>query len=566
MKTTVAIIAALACTFAVAQTSINQKGPLTLTKDGAAISTHTDERNATEKAFNTGPGTYLLKRTDVEIKVPGAVAPPVTTPTTQPPPAPSTATTLPKVYLDTTYAAPTGATITVGSGGNLQAALDNAKPGDTIVLQAGATFTGPFTLRDKGAFTQWIHIRSSAVMPAPGMRVTPANASSMATIVGTGSPVVALQTQASAHHYRLIGIEFKPAAGAFSFGLIRLGAGETSAAAIPHDIVIDRCYIHGDPGVGGRRGIALNSAATAVVDSYLSDWKEAGSDSQAIAIWNSPGPVKLANNYIEGAGENLLIGGADPTIAQLVPADIEVRGNYFAKPVAWRSQSWTIKNLFELKNARRVLVEGNVFEYTWAAAQSFGINIKSSNQDNTAPWSVTEDLTFRNNVMRHVPSAIKFCGVACDGTPTGQGSRYLVQNNLFEDVSAAEWGGDGVFLQTLGNTPSLVIDRNTVMNSGSFFSGGDGGVNPGFRFTNNVVQRGTNGFKGTGTADGNGTLAVYFPGAVFTNNAIVGGNASAYPAGNTFPATYADAAKDVGADMTLVNAATRCAVTGVCSQ
>ena len=38
------------------------------------------------------------------------------------------------------------ATISVPAGGNLQAAIDAAKPGDVIELAAGATFDGPFTL------------------------------------------------------------------------------------------------------------------------------------------------------------------------------------------------------------------------------------------------------------------------------------------------------------------------------------------------------------------------------------------------------------------------------------
>ena len=42
-----------------------------------------------------------------------------------------------------------GATLTVKSGSSLQAALDAAKPGDTILLQAGATFTGNFVLPKK---------------------------------------------------------------------------------------------------------------------------------------------------------------------------------------------------------------------------------------------------------------------------------------------------------------------------------------------------------------------------------------------------------------------------------
>src|SRR5215831_9903523 len=49
---------------------------------------------------------------------------------------------LPRVFLDTTYRAPTGNTIRVAAGQNVQAAINQAQPGDVIMLQAGATFTG----------------------------------------------------------------------------------------------------------------------------------------------------------------------------------------------------------------------------------------------------------------------------------------------------------------------------------------------------------------------------------------------------------------------------------------
>ena len=56
-----------------------------------------------------------------------------------------TAPALPKLF-DAAYAAPAGHTISVTAGGDLQAALNQAQLGDTIVLQAGAHFAGPFTL------------------------------------------------------------------------------------------------------------------------------------------------------------------------------------------------------------------------------------------------------------------------------------------------------------------------------------------------------------------------------------------------------------------------------------
>src|SRR5438477_7384724 len=120
----------------------------------------------------------------------------------------------------------------------------------------------------------------------------------------------------------------------------------------------------------------MNSRETAVIDSYLSDFKQIGADSQAVAGWNGTGPFKIANSYLEAAGENVMFGGADPAIRDLVPADIEIRQNHLAKPLRWRAGhegfdgvDWSVKNLFELENARRVLVEDNLLEYNWPQAQ-----------------------------------------------------------------------------------------------------------------------------------------------------------------------------------------------------
>src|SRR5438093_12981384 len=159
---------------------------------------------------------------------------------------------------------------------------------------------------------------------------------------------------------------------------MELGSGSvTSEAMLPHDIIVERCYIHGDAARGGRRGVALNGKSVAVIDSYLADFKEVGADSQAIMGWNGPGPFKIVNNHLEGAGENVMFGGADPGIRDLVPSDIEIRQNHFFKPLAWRTGNpshagapWSVKNLFELKNARRVLVDRNIFENIWLADQA----------------------------------------------------------------------------------------------------------------------------------------------------------------------------------------------------
>ena len=111
------------------------------------------------------------------------------------------------------YGATRAATITVLAGGNLQSAINNAQPGDTIILQAGATFIGPITLPYKqGTNTDadWITIRTSTpdnLLPSSTQRITPSDAPLLPKIVAPSNSS-ALLTAPRAHHYRIIGIEF----------------------------------------------------------------------------------------------------------------------------------------------------------------------------------------------------------------------------------------------------------------------------------------------------------------------------------------------------------------------
>ena len=433
-----------------------------------------------------------------------------------------------------------GRTLTVPPGGNLQQALDGARGGDTIVLPAGASFPGPLTLpRVEG--DGWVVIRSSrADELAHGRRVTPAEAARMARIVGGDGSVAAVRTAPGAHHVWFIGIEFAVTPGAHNTGLVRLGTGdEAREADIPHHFVIERCWVHGDPARGGKRGIALNARHAAVIDSYVSDWKAEGQETQAIAGWNGPGPVKIANSYLEASGVNLLFGGADPGVANLVPADIEIRGNHLTKPLGWRDERWTVKNLLELKNARRVLVTGNVLEHAWGQAQSgTAVLLSPRNQDGKAPWSVVEDVTFTDNVVRGAASGIKISG-RDEGAPSGKTRRVVIRNNLFADIDGTKWRGDGRLFTVLYGVEGLVIEQNTGFASASLITV-EGEPSAGFVFRNNVVGHGEHGIKGAGAGAGEPTLRAFFPGARVEGNVLVGRAGSSYPGGNTVVGSQQD--------------------------
>jgi hypothetical protein len=230
------------------------------------------------------------------------------------------------------------ATITVNAGGSLQTAINTAQPGDTILLQAGATFTGNFTLPAKSG-TSYITIRSAAAdssFPGPSSRIDPRYASLLPKI-RSANTASALTTAAGAHHWRLQFLEFQANSGGLG-EIIRLGSSSaTSAASQAHHIVIDRVYIHGDARLGIKRGIALNSGDTTIINSYISDVKTVGQDSQAICGWNGPGPYRIENNYLEAAGENVMFGGSTPAIPNLVPSNITLRRNHFTKNLAWRN-------------------------------------------------------------------------------------------------------------------------------------------------------------------------------------------------------------------------------------
>lgn len=459
----------------------------------------------------------------------------------------------PAVYLDTTPERSTGRTITVKDGGNLQAALDSAAQGDVIALEAGATFTGNFTLPAKtGSGNKWLIIRSSVPdgkLPPPGTRVAPTDAGVMPKLVSPNADAV-LKTAPGAHHYRIIGLEFQVApAATINYGLILLGDGgskQNSLESVPHDLIIDRCYVHGNQTGNLRRGVGLNSARTAIIDSYISDCHEIGADSQAVCGWNGPGPFKIVNNYLEGAGENFMLGGADPSIKGLVMSDVEFRRNTCSKPLSWKTghptyagKHWSIKNVFELKNARRVVIDGNVFENSWLDAQvGFAILFTPRNQDGTAPWSIVEDVSFTNNIVRHAAGGINILG-RDDIHPSEPTKRILVRNNLLEDIGGPQWGGNGRFLQ-ITETDHVVIDHNTIIHTGNIITA-YGKPNTNFVFTNNFMPHNQYGVMGDSSGVGNVTLNQYFPNCVFKKNVIAGGRNSLYPPDNFFPASIADA-------------------------
>jgi hypothetical protein len=600
-------------------------------------------------------------------------------------------------------AAPTAraATVVVPAGGDLQTALNAAQPGDVITLAPNATYTGNFVLPNKGAVNDYITIRSAAPdasLPPAGVRMTPAYADLLPKIKSPNN-MSALATATAANHWKLMFLEFQ--ANKDGYGdIIALGAGDstqTQLSQVPYAFVLDRLYVHGDPVTGQKRGIALHSSDTTVVNSWVADCKAVSQEAQAIGGFNGPGNYLIENNYLEGATQNFLLGGADPKIPNLVTTNVTFRRNLLRKPLAWRNPiiatpqgvaavaapgagslaagtyyykvqargpagqtsqatsttsvevsatiaagttggvtiswtpvagaqdyvvygraagseninwqtanpfftdtgaagtsgsatsatKWMVKNIFELKNAQDVVVEGNVFENNWVAAQpGYAIVFTPRNQSGTAPWVVVQRVTFQNNIVRHTAGGVNILGVD-NNFPSLRTNHIFVLNNVFDDLTSATWGSGSRPFQMGGGADTVIIDHNTVVTTDSAILWLYGAPSTSTLYTNNMSAHNSYGILGSGSSPGTASINTYLPGGVVTGNVLAGGSASKYPAGNFFPTvsawqsnfvnyaagdyrlTAASAyngagtdGKNLGADIDAVNAQTANALTG----
>jgi hypothetical protein len=243
--------------------------------------------------------------------------------------------------------------------------------------------------------------------------------------------------------------------------------------------------------------------------------------------------LKIVNNYLEAAAENFMSGGADPDIRNLVPSDIEIRRNHFFKPLSWMKSRWSVKNLIEFKNARRILVEGNLFENIWEADQIGALmNAKSVNQDDKCTWCVTQDLTVRYNKGINLENGFQLGGM--EGVAVAM-NRVLIEHNVL--VITRPNRGHGRIFQITGRPTDMTIRHNTgliLVAGGATAFSETRPVADRFDFRDNLLSSGEYGFAGTAAGTGTSVLTKYFSNVTFLNNAIIGGGGR-YPAGNFFP-------------------------------
>ncbi|MGD0215769.1 MAG: hypothetical protein ABSB87_21315 [Terriglobales bacterium] len=435
-----------------------------------------------------------------------------------------------------------GAVITVNAGANLQAALNSAQCGNTVELQAGATFTGNFVFPALNCDSNhWIIIRTSASdssLPAQGQRVTPCYAgvasllgrpqyscpnpqNVLAKLVlsgGLSGPVV---FQSGANHYRLLGLEITRPTGTKGAPILISVNGTASF------IVLDRSWVHGTTADETVDGFGLSGTNNvAIVDSYFSDFhctSITGTCSEAHAvsggIGNSQdGIYKIEDNFLEASAQAILFGGGAATTT---PTDITIQFNHFFKPWQWMpgnspfqggvgGNPFIVRHHMELKNAVRVLAEDNLMENVWGGfvEPGYALLLTPKNQHvksggNVCPICEVTDVTIRYTHIFHAAAGVMLAtsisGNKGDGGPAEAGTRWSLHDIVMDDISH-KYVGAGHLLEVVNSWPENPLNTVTI-NHITGFPDPQGGMmivgneiaNPsmyGFVFTNSIVTTG----------------------------------------------------------------------------
>jgi hypothetical protein len=495
-----------------------------------------------------------------------------------------------------------GSIISVNAGGDLQAALNNARCGDVIELQAGATFTGPVTVPAKSCdINHWIVVRTSSsdsLLPAEGQRATPCYAG-IGSLVGRPHyscpnpqnvmAKVQMQTAGDgpfrfakgANYYRFIGLEVTRPAGIHGPAQLMRGEGTTD------HLVVDRAWLHGAPQDETYDGLNLNGMTNvAVVDSYFSDFHciaLTGNCIEANAISGGlgdtqDGPFKIEDNFLEASGEAIMFGGGAATFS---PADIQILNNHFWKPWQWMpgnpnfiggkdGHPFIVKNHLELKNAVRVQVEANLMENVWGGFSQSGHAIlltpknQHSGNTNICPLCQVTDVTIRYVYVSHAGAGLQLAtdlsGNGRNGGQAKAGTRWSIHDVVLDDLSTKYVGGGGAFeiLNAWSKNPLNTVTINHVTafpdSTRHMIIMGNPQKNPpmfGLVFTNNLLVTGQYPVWNAGDRTSCAvqdvpltSLNQCFTTYTFTNNGLIAPPPnfppSTWPAKNMFPQTVSD--------------------------
>jgi hypothetical protein len=304
--------------------------------------------------------------------------------------------------------------------------------------------------------------------------------------------------------------------------------------------IIDRCIFKGASEWPNRQisSVNLTASRSAIVDSRIEAMKmwssvnpASGSweystfgQREAYAVFISRGNVqKIHGTFIECQG--ICVFAEEESTG--VKSDLTLtRNHFYNNPVdmAGGPQSnglyYRRRQHFELKQGKRVWLDGNTFEGGWVDATPAGAALIFTPRASVAPaaQSYISDITITNNTIKNSCSGIGISGHDETNYPTGfLSSRFKIANNVFHDLDCYKFvsnpsltGGtivQGYAVVLFGPMEDITFDHNTVLDGRGrqpaaiqYFYGKHEGLN----ITNNLLTH--NHQNGAGLLGANGNF------------------------------------------------------------
>ena len=119
-----------------------------------------------------------------------------------------------------------------------------------------------------------------------------------------------------------------------------------------------------------------------------------------------------------------------------------------------RANPFISKNNFELKNAQRVLLEGNILENSWGGFSQTGYSIlltPKNQAPGVCPICKVTDVTLRYNRVIRVAGVLQIAnalgGHADENLISAGGGRYSIHDLVAEEIHQQDFKGPGSFVQ-----------------------------------------------------------------------------------------------------------------------
>lgn len=234
-----------------------------------------------------------------------------------------------------------------------------------------------------------------------------------------------------------------------------------------------------------KRGISNQAAGTTLRRVQVLNICREGQETQALAMWDTPGPLLAEDCTFEAGSIPFLSGGSSPTIPNTIPTGLTFRRCKFGRPAEFRDHGYACKNSFELKCARDVLVEDCEIYNVWAQGQSgYAIQLTPS-QYGGSPETTVQNVTFKNCNIHDAGGGVNALGYSQhdeDDRVCARGGNYRFEGCTF-DINKSYEGQAAVV--TCAHSPNGValVDCEVTANGDAFLRFSDKEPVDGFSYT-----------------------------------------------------------------------------------